>query len=420
MSDLTTSRRPVVLFVHGPRSLGGDSVVVLRTIEHLDLTLVDPIVMAPPNCEVWHRFAELETAGRVRLYPLDIGVVSHLEKDLPEHSAHTRSRFSDGLLLAKGFLQLLKLVIRERVDVVYTMDRSRAVPLGTLAARLLGRGLVFHGHCPWNSWGAAVRASDSVVVITEFVKREYERHGIPAERIRVIYNGIDVEAYASVSKSASTRQRLGLESGAPLVVMPGRLSRYKGQLECVEAIPAVLRAHPGAHFAIAGGDSSELGDLAKPGNSSMLAVLRERTVELGVLEHVTFMTPTNAEMAELYAAADVVVVPSWAEPFGLVVIEAMAAGAAVVGSDSGGIPESILDGQTGSLVPPCDPVSLAQAVNRLLADPVLRSRYGQAGQARARAYFTLDRYTREIQDVLLTVVARRRRPARASAAAAAI
>jgi glycosyltransferase involved in cell wall biosynthesis len=187
--------------------------------------------------------------------------------------------------------------------------------------------------------------------------------------------------------------------------MPGRLSRYKGQMELVEAMPAIIRACPQAQFVFAGGDTSEVGDLPTSGVPSMRAVLSARIADLGVDAHARFVhysgPGTDEEMAKLFAAADVVVVPSWAEPFGLVVIEAMAAGTAVVGAAAGGIPESIVDGETGLLVPPRRPDAIAAAVASLLADPDRRVRMGQAGQRHAWARFTLERYCRDLEAVLL-------------------
>jgi glycosyltransferase involved in cell wall biosynthesis len=402
MSERT---RTVVLFVHGPPVIGGDSVVVLRTLTHLDLETFEPIVVVPPASEAWQQFQAVTRPRGIDLVPLEMGVESHLEAGLLGQGRPAHSRVAQGTALAQATVQLLWLAARRRVDVVYTLDRSRAVIPATLTARLLRRALVWHGHQPWNAWGWAVRSADRVVLITDFVRREYERQGVDPKRMRVVYNGVDVEAYASAGDPMGTRRRLGVAADTPLVLMPGRLSRYKGQLELVEAMPAIIRACPQAQFIFAGGDTSEVGDLQTSGVPSMRAVLSARASELGVDGHARFVhysgPGTDEEMAKLFAAADVVVVPSWTEPFGLVVIEAMASGTAVVGSAAGGIPESIVDQETGLLVPPRRPDAIASAVAALLADPDRRARMGQAGQRRARDRFTVERYCRDLEAVLL-------------------
>ena len=399
-----------VLFVHGPPTFGGDSVVVFRTIEHLS-DQFRPVLVVPPGSAAWRRFSALGRQQSWRLVPLDLGVVDHLETNRPATDARSglAARLCTALLLMRGFVQLLRLAIRERAEVVYTLDRSRAVPIATLVARLLRRGLVFHAQSSWTGWKRAALVSDRVIAISDYVRREYERNGIPAEKIDVVHNGIDVDYFAG-GDPAEARHRLGLTPDTPLVVLPGRLSRYKGQLELIEAMPRILEAFPAAHFVFSGVDTAEVGDLAAGGGPiSMQAVLTRRATELGVADRVRFLTSNEQQMANLFSAADVVAVPSWEEPFGLVVIEAMASGAAVVGATTGAIPEIIVSGESGLVVPPRDPQALADAITALLADRELRQQLASAGQSRVRRAFTVERYGREFEDVLRRVMRGRRR-----------
>jgi glycosyltransferase involved in cell wall biosynthesis len=247
---------------------------------------------------------------------------------------------------------------------------------------------------------AVVRSATLVIAISDFIRREYIARGIPDDRIRTVLNGVDTKAIREGGADAeATRRRLGIAPAEPVVLLPGRLSRYKGQLELVEAMPAVLRAFPTARFLFAGYDSPELGDLQVPGCSTMLQVLERRAAELAISSRAQFLGATGA-MAELYAIADVVAVPSWAEPFGLVVAEAMAAGRPVVGTDAGAIPELVVAEHTGLLVPPRDPTALAAAIERLLGDAALRTRLGAAAQERANDRFSIERYAEEIQQAL--------------------
>jgi glycosyltransferase involved in cell wall biosynthesis len=135
-------------------------------------------------------------------------------------------------------------------------------------------------------------------------------------------------------------------------------------------------------------------------------VLQRRAAELGLTERVLLTGPIT-NLAELYSAADVVVVPSWAEPFGLVIAEAMAAGRPIVASNAGAIPELIVDNVSGLLVPPRDVTALAAGVLRLLQDRELRDRLGTAGRQQVRERFTIEHYTRGMQAVLLAVATSR-------------
>jgi glycosyltransferase involved in cell wall biosynthesis len=398
-------QRLTALFVHGPRNVGGDTTVLLQTIEHLDPDQITAIVAATPDGEAWQRFKALASATPVRLIGVDMGVTG------TDAGAPRRSRVTDTLVIARALWQLLAIVRRERVHVVYTLDRSRAVLLATLAARLLRRGLVFHAHYPYYPsarWSlAVVRAADCVVAISDFIRREYEQRGIEPRRIRIVYNGIDAAAYAPRHYATLVRAQLGLADDEQLVLLPGRLSRYKGQLELIDALPAILAHAPRVRCVFAGYDSPELGDLVVPGCGTVGAVLTRRASELGVAERV-LLTGATDQMAELYSAADVVVIPSWAEPFGLVVAEAMAAARPIVAAAGGAIPELIDHGVSGLLVPPRDPPALAEAVIRLLREPAFALRLGKTAQQVVREKFTIARYSSEIQAVLLEVAARRK------------
>ena len=386
--------RPVAVFVHGPRNVGGDSTVLLHTLEHL--SALDAVVVASPSGEAWDRLQHLRP--RIRLIGLDMGVTG------TDPASPRRSRQADAAVFAAALAQLVGIILRTRATVVYTLDRSRAVLLATLAAKLTRRRLVFHAHYPYypsTRWTQrVVRAADTVVAISEFIRDEYVKRGIDARKIRVVYNGIDADRYAPRSDPAATRAALGLEPDERLLLLPGRLSRYKGQLDLLEALPLILEHEPRVRAVFAGYDSPELGDVSVPGLGSVGAVLQFRASELGVTERILLTGPTS-QMAELMAAAEVVVVPSWAEPFGLVVAEAMAAGRPIVAARAGAIPELVSDEESALLVPPRDPNALATAVVRVLEFPELATRLATAAQHVVREKFTIDRYASEIEAVLL-------------------
>lgn len=392
-------RRPVALFVHGPRNMGGDSVAVLRAVQRMDHSVIDPIVVASPDCEAWDAFKATADATGTRIFGIDMGVQDTESGTVP------RPAVDQALVTARALAKLIGLIRRQRVNVIYTLDRSRAVILATTAAKLTQRGLVFHAHWAYYPSSrvrkATVRAADIVIAGSEFIRREYVKLGIPDSQMRTVYNGVDLTKFGGAGDPASARAQLGISPEERMVLVSARLSRFKGQLELVEAMPAVLEKYPNTRFVCAGYDSVEFGDVAvPPGCATMGDVLRHRATELGVADRL-LLPGAMSNIADLYQAADVVALPSWEEPMGLATLEAMSSGAAVVASRAGGVPEAVDDGDTGLLVPPRSPQQLAEGINRLLADPELRQRLGKAAQVRVRGTFTIDRYARDIQDTLI-------------------
>ena len=170
----------------------------------------------------------------------------------------------------------------------------------------------------------------------------------------------------------------GTADDALRILFVGRLDRVKGVGVLAAAMPEVLRAFPGARFIFAGEDRRAAGGL------SQRAVWEAQLAGMGVTAHAEFLGLVPQEMlGRLYRSADLCVVPSLLyESFSLTCAQAMAAGKPVVASRSGGIPETVTDGETGLLVSPGSVPELAAAIIRLARDPELRARLGRAGRAK--------------------------------------
>lgn len=200
--------------------------------------------------------------------------------------------------------------------------------------------------------------------------------GIPADVVTVVHDGIDV---ARVQRWPATdiHATFWLPHGVPVVVNVGALVGHKGQKHLLEAWPLVMRTVPDAHLVILGE-----GDLRAP--------LEKQVKELH-LERAVRLPGFRDDVISLMKSADLFVMSSVTEGLGSVILEAMACRRAVVGTRAGGIPEAVVHGTTGLLVPPRDERALADAIAALLADPARRQRMGAAGRAKVEAEFSLDR-----------------------------
>jgi alpha-maltose-1-phosphate synthase len=249
-------------------------------------------------------------------------------------------------------------------------------PLRPWKAEQLGGGYALSSWCE----RVAAESAAAVVAVSDGMRADVlaAYPAIPPDRVRVIRNGIDPGEYAP-DPATDVLARHGVDPGRPSVVFVGRITRQKG-------LPVLLKAahqlDPAAQLVLCAGqpDTADLADEV----AGMVAGLR--VTRSGVV-WLPEMLPKR-EVIQLLTHATVFTCPSLYEPLGIVNLEAMACGTAVVASDVGGIPEVVTDGETGLLVPPDDPGALASALNSLLADPGRAEAMGRRGRERAIAEFS--------------------------------
>jgi glycosyltransferase involved in cell wall biosynthesis len=298
-----------------------------------------------------------------------------------------------------GLFELVRLLRRERPDILHA-NSSKAGVLGRLAAALTGvpiriftaHGWAFAAHSGLAARGyrAADRLMRPLTTTTICVSERERESGLQArtcddDATVVIPNAVDVGA---APRSVSTRQ-------PPLLVTVGRLKVPKDFPTFVRALG---RLRKGSFEALIVGDGPD-----RP--------LLEEEIRSSGLSDAVRLTRERHDVPHLLAAADVFVLASRSEGHPVSVLEAMAAGLPVVASRVGGVPEQVVDGETGLLVDPGDPEPLAAALERLAGDPALRRRLGAAGRARAEERFDLGPFRRAHLELYSRELATRRLPA---------
>lgn len=224
-----------------------------------------------------------------------------------------------------------------------------------------------------------IRAADRIVAPTEIERGQLlDLYDADPARIHVVPPGVDLDAFSPGDKIAARRRfRFG---DHPTIVFVGRLQPFKGTDVAVQALAHLRRMVPDARLVVVGGDSPR-------GNRGERMRLRLTARRLGVSNRLRFLEPVpHQELPELYRAADVVVVPSASESFGLVALEAAACGTPVVATAVGGLRLVVRDSETGYLVGSRDAASFAAALSRVLADPSARERLGANAARWARRY----------------------------------
>ena len=224
----------------------------------------------------------------------------------------------------------------------------------------------------------ASRVTTRVVALSEGQARAMVRDGVAREdQITVIENGVDLRAYEGLDREAA-RRRFALPRYAPVVATLARLAPRKGVDVFLRMAVHVLRSAPAVRFLVAG-DGPERRRLKR---------LRDA---LGLADSVDFLGELH-DPRPVYAAADVIALTSRHEGLPYVLLEAMAAGRAVVATDAPGNRDAVVDGETGLLAPVGDAAALGEQVLRLLGGPLLREDMAQRGRERAERRFTLDRF----------------------------
>jgi len=259
--------------------------------------------------------------------------------------------------------------------VPHVMTVHSLEPLRPWKAEQLGGGYAVSSWCEQT----AVEAAAAIIAVSDGMRSDVlaTYPAVPASKVRVIRNGIDTTEYAP-DPATDVLERYGVDPARPSVIFVGRITRQKG-------VPVLLRAaarlEPAAQLVLCAGqpDTPELAAEVE----GLVADLR--AARSGV-RWIPEMLPKRA-VIQLLTHATVFACPSLYEPLGIVNLEAMACGTAVVGSAVGGIPEVVSDGETGLLVPPDDPEALAVALNSLVDDPDRAAAMGRAGRERAVAEF---------------------------------
>ena len=241
----------------------------------------------------------------------------------------------------------------------------------------------------------AIEAADAVIAVSEGTRADVLRlFDVDPERVHVIYNGIDADFYRRVEETDALA-RHGVDPSTPYVLFVGRITRQKGIIHLVRAI---RHLEPGIGVVLCAGQP-DTPEIAREMEEGVRAAQAERSDVVWIGEMIS-----REDVRQLYSHASVFCCPSVYEPFGIINLEAAACETPVVASAVGGIPEVVVDGETGLLVPvelqlddpmsPVDPdrfeLNLAGAINALMADPAAREAMGRAGRRRAVERFGWD------------------------------
>ena len=334
----------------------------------------------------------------------------------PEGDLLTRARRTTRLLIVpelgrsinplsdlKAFWKLYRLIRKGRYHIVHTHS-SKAGVLGRLAAKLAGtplivhtlHSLVFHEYQPWiinRLWWAVKKicapATDHFISVSRIISQKAVAAGIDKpEKFTTIYSGMELDWFLKAQVDPiAIRREFGIPEDAPVVGKIARLFPLKGHDQLLDAAPAIVERHPAVRFFFIG-------------DGVLYDHLRKRASDAGILDNFVFAGLVERErIPAMLSAMDILVHTSLREGLARALPQALAMGKPCVSFDIDGAPEVVVAGETGYIVRPGDTIELSNAVSRLLADPQLRARMGEAGRRLVDPAFRAETMVKEISAV---------------------
>lgn len=384
-----------ILFVEASTGgvIGGSLTGILQLIAHLDRA----------------RFAPALALFESKPLPAN-GVPMHVLPPLPRPggapggSPLARTRALASIVYAAVGTRasaLAALYRRERPDLVYLANGFRANLDGVVAAARCRLPVVCHEK-GFERVGPLERLTsrwiDACVCMTDEIRAHCRDQHLAARRLVTIYDGIDCGEFAP-GGGAAIRREFGIPADAPVAGIVGHIQDWKGQHLVAEAVAQARRRFPELRCLIVGGIHRKGVEYG--------AALRERIARPDLAGHV-ILTGARHDVPACLDAMDVVIHASVVpEPFGRVLIEAMALGKPLLAPREGGPLVIVVDGETGLLVPPRDAAALGEALTALVADPTRRAAMGRAARARVDAVFDIRHHVRTMESLFEDVLSSR-------------
>ncbi len=288
-------------------------------------------------------------------------------------------------------IRLIRLIRTESVDLIHT-NGLKAHLLGCILAPLTGRKLIWHFR-NYPAAGGYLRVfrylakifPTGIIANSRAVK---ERLG-NLDKTRVVYNGIDAYLFKPDNNAQTYRKELGVADRSLVIGTIGHFAPLKGYDDLIRAMAKVCKEFERTTLII-------MGEAVYPAYRNYKDEIKQLVEKLGITDSVVFVKPHPA-LPKILSALDIFILSSWSEGFGRANLEAMAMGKPVISTRVGGIPEVVLDGETGLLVPPHDPGAIAGAIIKLAQDRKLRKEMGTAGRKRSE-YFSVKRMVEGVED----------------------
>jgi glycosyltransferase involved in cell wall biosynthesis len=323
---------------------------------------------------------------RVRLAGMPHVVSKFFPLGKPAEALSRKTRLGKALAYGPSAVSLAKaaaFVRKHRIQVIHATDRPRDASYVSLLGYLTGASSVVHMHAPVTDltaptiWG--MRNATAIFAVSDSVRIGLIGLGLEARKIHTVHNAVDADYFdpdKPLDTRPSIRRQFGIPGDAPIAGIAARMNPWKGQRELIGAVSRLRETFPNLHVMILGADVPE-----------MRTDYEMRAREGGIADRVHF-GGYQKDVRPFLHEFDLFVHPSYGEPFGLSIVEAMAMRKPVIACSTGGVPEIITHGRDGWLVEERSTEAVATAMTTLLNDGELRRRLGERARETVRDRFS--------------------------------
>ena len=357
-----------VLYLNHAAYIGGAEIALLDLMTHMDRNKYSPVVLVPNGT-----LADALRRLHVRCVPIPV---------LPGLNRYTLPEFLGKLP------QLISLIRREQPALIHANTNFASLYSGAISKiiKIPSIGLIQDIEPLGRMGRLLVRQNTKTIAISEAVRKYLIEEHVPEENITRIHHGVDLKKYQP--RTGNDAQDSSSISDV-IIGIVGQMGERKGHLYLLEAMKSLIGVYPHIKLWIVGKEPSQS---AEHYTESLHDYVRTHQLE----PYVKFFG-FRSDIPDILKKLDILILSSLQEPFGKIVIEAMATGKPVIASKVGGVPEIVMEGKTGFLVPPGDSDSLYHALKQLVSEPKTRQQMGIEGRDRVERLFSIEKTVRSTE-----------------------
>jgi len=361
-----------ILYLHNATYLGGAEKSLLMIVDNIDKDRFNPIFACPSN----GIFAEELKKREIKV----------------ENVEYAKIRGIKGVM---NTVNTLKKIIKDNdIKLLHSNDLRT-----NLYASFVGkfyhipviwhaRNLIYKELIDYEKWLSFL--PDTIICNGEGIAKRFSFFGKIFKKIKIVYTGIDVNKYNPNIDSSSIRKELNIKKDEIVLAVIGRIGEGKGQDDFIKASSIVAKQFVNVKFLIVGSAVTNEDCWREKYLMNLVKQLN--------LENKVYFIGFRKDIENILASIDIFVLSSYAEPFGRSLLEAMACGKPVIATNTGGTYEIVSDGETGILIPPKNPIKLAEAMKKLIEDENLRIKMGKAGRLKVKKLFDIKKCIKILED----------------------